>query len=48
MGGCRACVVLLAWCQRQEPAVVGVYWEHKAGSAAVTAMEELSADISAS
>ena len=29
-------------------AVMGVYWEHKAGSAAVTAMEELSADISAS
>ena len=27
--------------------VMGVYWQHKAGSAAVTAMEELSADISA-
>jgi uncharacterized BrkB/YihY/UPF0761 family membrane protein len=28
-------------------AVMGVYWEYKAGSAAVTAMEELSADTSA-
>ena len=27
--------------------VMGVYWEHKAGSAAVAAMEELSADVSA-
>jgi hypothetical protein len=29
-------------------AVMGVYWEHKAGSDAVAAMEKLSADISAS
>ena len=29
-------------------AVMGVYWERKAGPAAVAAMEELSADISAS
>jgi uncharacterized BrkB/YihY/UPF0761 family membrane protein len=29
-------------------AVMGVYWEHKAGPAAVAAMEELSAEISAS
>lgn len=29
-------------------AVMGVYWEHKAGPAAVAAMEELSAGISAS
>jgi uncharacterized BrkB/YihY/UPF0761 family membrane protein len=28
-------------------AVMGVYWEHKAGPAAVAAMEELSAEISA-
>jgi uncharacterized BrkB/YihY/UPF0761 family membrane protein len=28
-------------------AVMGVYWEHRAGPAAVTAMEELSAEISA-
>jgi hypothetical protein len=28
-------------------AVIGVYWEHKAGPAAVTAMEELSVEISA-
>ena len=27
-------------------AVMGVYWEHKAGPAAVAAMEELSAEIS--
>jgi ascorbate-specific PTS system EIIC-type component UlaA len=29
-------------------AVMGVYWEHKAGPAAVAQMEELSAEISAS
>ena len=29
-------------------AVMGVYWERKAGPAAVTAMEELSADHNAS
>jgi hypothetical protein len=29
-------------------AVMGVYWEHRAGPAAVAAMEELSAGISAS
>jgi len=29
-------------------AVMGVYWEHKAGPAAVAAMEELSAEISGS
>jgi ascorbate-specific PTS system EIIC-type component UlaA len=29
-------------------AVMGVYWERKAGPAAVAAMEELSADLSAS
>ena len=29
-------------------AVMGVYWERKAGPAAVAAMEELSAEISAS
>jgi hypothetical protein len=28
-------------------AVMGVYWEHKAGPAAVAAMEKLSADVSA-
>jgi hypothetical protein len=28
--------------------VMSVYWEHKAGPAAVAAMEELSAEISAS